>query len=231
MIERAVRSYPTPFLLLTKLQRPRPAAMEVSRPRLLESLSAGLTCPLVLVSASAGYGKTTAVNQWLSSLDQPIAWISLDERDGDLANFLGYFLAALRTVYPEAGETTRLMVKGPVLPSPSRLADALLHDLSELPGPLVLALDDYHAIHTLDVHTVMARLAQYLPAGSHLVVVTRVDPPWPLERLRSRQKIVELRSVDLRFTIAGEAAHQWRQDRDVARRDRGAALGNCVYRQ
>lgn len=201
MIERTVRSYPTPFLLLTKLQRPRPAAVEVSRPRLLESLSAGLSCPLVLVSASAGYGKTTAVNQWLNSLDLPIAWISLDERDGDLATFLGYFLAALRTVYPEAGETTRLMAKGPVLPSPSRLADALLHDLAELPGPLILALDDYHAIRTLDVHTVMARLAQYLPAGFHLVVVTRVDPPWPLERLRSRQQIVELRSADLRFTM------------------------------
>jgi len=177
MIKRAVRSYPTPFLLPSKLQRPRPAAVEVPRPRVLDRLAPALRYPLVLVSAPAGYGKTTAVNQWLDSLDLPVAWISLDERDGDLATFVGYVLVAVRSVYADAGETTRLLVKGAVLPSPNRLADTLLQDLAALPGPLVLALDDYHTIRSLDVHTVMSRVVQYLPADFHLVVMTRVDPP------------------------------------------------------
>ena len=207
MIKRAVRSLPTPFLLSTKLQRPQPAAAEAPRPRVLERLAPGLRGSLVLVSAPAGYGKTTAVNHWLDTLDLPIAWVSLDERDGDLATFVGYLLAAVRSVYPDAGETTRLLVKGAVLPSPNRLADTLLQDLAALPDPLMLALDDYHTIRSLDVHTVMSRVVQYLPADFHLVVRTRVDPPWPLERLRSRQQVVELNSRDLRFTL--DEANQW----------------------
>lgn len=102
MIKRAVRSLPTPFLLSTKLQRPQPAAAEAPRPRVLERLAPGLRGSLVLVSAPAGYGKTTAVNHWLDTLDLPIAWVSLDERDGDLATFVGYLLAAVRAMHARA---------------------------------------------------------------------------------------------------------------------------------
>ena len=188
------------LLLTTKLHRPHPSAPLVPRPRLLEALTAGLSQRLTLISAPAGYGKTTAVNQWLDSVDCPYAWISLDEHDADLATFLTYFLAAVRSVYPDAARMSELMLRAPTLPSPDRLVDSVLHDLVALSGPLILVLDDYHMIQTIDVHVAMARLVQHLPAHVHLVLTTRADPPLPLERLRGRQQLTELRSADLCFT-------------------------------
>ena len=99
-------------LLATKLHRPRPSAPLVPRPRLLEELNAGLRHRLTLISAPAGYGKTTAVNQWLDETNLPSAWISLDEHDSDLATFLTYFLAAVRSVYPDAGRSQRAAAPG-----------------------------------------------------------------------------------------------------------------------
>ena len=188
------------LLLTTKLHRPHPPALLVPRPRLLEAFTAGFGQRLTLISAPAGYGKTTAVNQWLDSVDCPCAWISLDEHDTDLATFLTYILAAVRSVYPDTERTSELLLRAPTLPSPDRLVDSVLHDLVALPGPLILVLDDYHMIQTIDVHAAMARLVQHMPAHVHLVLTTRADPPLPLERLRGRQQLVEIRSTDLRFT-------------------------------
>ena len=170
------------------------------RPRLLEALTAGLNQRLILVSAPAGYGKTTMVNQWLDSVDCPCAWISLDEHDGDPATFLSYFLAAVRSVYPEAGRASGPLLRAPTLPAPGRLADSLLHDLIALPGKLILVLDDYHTLQTQDIHAVMARVMKHMPAHIHLVLTTPADPPLPLERLRGRQQLTEIRSADLSFT-------------------------------
>ena len=211
------------LLLATKLHRPRASAALVPRPRLLEELKAGLSQRLTLISAPAGYGKTTVVNQWLDSIDHPTAWISLDEHDGDLAVFLSYFVAAVRSIYPDAGRSTETLLKAPTLPSPGRLADSLLHDLVALPGPLILVLDDYHMIQTVDVQVAMARLVQHMPAHVHLVLTTRADPPLPLERLRGRQQLVELRSADLRFTPE-EASRLLRQMLGPAAADETAAL-------
>lgn len=145
-----------------------------------------------------------------SSVDQPSAWISLDEHDGDLAVFLSYFAAAVRSVYPDVGRSTETLLRAPNVPSPSRLADSLLHDLIALPGPLILVLDDYHTIQTLDVDAVMNRLVQHMPAHVHLVLATRADPPLHLERLRGRQQFTELRGADLSFTTeeAGQLLRQ-----------------------
>lgn len=197
-------------LLATKLHRPHTSAPLVPRPRLLEQLTAGLNRRLTLISAPAGYGKTTVVNQWLDTLDLPWAWLSLDEQDGDLAVFLSYLLAALRTVYLDAGHALSLALRLPTLPAPARLADVLLADLDALSGPLLLALDDYHLIQSLEVHGAMARLVQYLPTHVHLVLTVRSDPPLSLERLRGRQQLNELRGADLRFTPgeAGRLVHQ-----------------------
>lgn len=192
-------------LLTIKLHRPRLTAPLVERPRLLVRLTAGLEQGLLLVSAPAGYGKSTVVNQWLDTVDLPWAWISLDEHDSDLATFLSYGLAALRSVYPEAGRAVETLLRAPALPAPPVLADALLSDLAALPGPLLLVLDDYHAIQSLDVHAVVRRVVQHLPAHVHLVLTTRADPPLPLERLRGQRQLCELRGADLRFT-AEEAA-------------------------
>ena len=122
------------LLLTTKLHRPRPSAPLVPRPRLLEDLTAGLSQRLTLISAPAGYGKTTLVSQWLDSVNCPCAWISLDEHDTDLAAFLSHLLAAVRSVYPDAGRATELLLTAPTLSAPGRLADSLLHDLIALPG-------------------------------------------------------------------------------------------------
>ncbi|MCS6846030.1 MAG: LuxR C-terminal-related transcriptional regulator [Caldilineales bacterium] len=198
-------------MLATKLSRPRLAAPLVLRPRLLARLTTGLDQGLLLISAPAGYGKNTVVNQWLDTVPLPWAWISLDEHDSHLATFLAYVLAALRSVYPKAAPTLEALLRAPALPAPPVLADALLSDLAALPGPLLLALDDYHAIQSLDVHAVMQRVVQHRPAHVRLALTTRADPPLALERLRGRRQLCELRSADLRFT-AEEAAELLRQE-------------------
>jgi LuxR family maltose regulon positive regulatory protein len=198
-IDQAINPWALP-LLATKLHRPRPSALLAPRPRLIEELTVGLSRKLTLISASAGYGKTTVVSQWLDTVSRPSAWVSLDEHDSDLATFIGYLLGAVRSVYPDASRTSEFLLRAPNLPAPDRLADSLLHDLLTLPGPLILVLDDYHSIHSLDVHTMMTRLLQHLPSHVHLVLTTRADPPLPMERLHGRRQIAEIRSTDLRFT-------------------------------
>jgi len=210
-------------LLATKLHRPRLAAPLVPRPRLLAQLTAGLDQGLLLVSAPAGYGKSTVVNQWLDTVDLSWAWISLDEHDGHVATFLGYLLAALRSVYPDAGLAVETLLQAPALPAPSVLADALLSDLAALPGPWLLVLDDYHAIQSLDVHALMKRVVQHRPAHVYLALTTRADPPLALERLRGQRQLCELRGADLRFT-AEEAAQLLRQELGATLDDETAAL-------
>ncbi len=210
-------------LLATKLHRPRLAARLVARPRLLAQLTAGLDQGLLVVSAPAGYGKSTVVNQWLDTVDLPWAWVSLDEHDGHVATFLSYVLAALRSVYPDAGYAVETLLRAPTLPAPPVLADALLSDLAALPGPWLLVLDDYHAIQSLDVHAVMQRVVQHRPAPIHLALTTRADPPLALGRIRGQRQLCELRAADLRFT-ADEAARLLRQELGATLDDKTAAL-------
>ena len=186
-------------VLETKLRRPTGYRYIVDRPRLLEQLTASSDRRLILVSAPPGYGKTTLISNWLGSANRSYAWLSLDEQDNDLATFLLYLVAALRTVSPEGMGAIDLLIKAPTLLAPNRLADALLHDLSALPDHLILALDDYHVIKTPEVHEVIARLVEHLPDRVHLVLITRADPPLPLDRLRGRQQLAEIRGTDLRF--------------------------------
>ncbi len=219
----AAQPGPAVPVLATKLHRPRLAAPLVQRPRLLARLTAGLDQGVLLVSAPAGYGKSTVVNQWLDTVDLPWAWISLDEHDSDLATFLGYLLAALRSVYLNAGQAVETLLRAPALPAPAVLADALLSDLAALPGPWLVVLDDYHAILSLDVHAVMRRVVQHMPAHIHLALTTRADPPLALDRRRGQRQLCELRGADLRFT-AEEAARLLRQELGTTLDDETAAL-------
>lgn len=187
-------------LLLTKLHRPGVGPGLEHRARLVKYLDDNLDKPLTLISAPAGYGKTTLASMWLQASDRASAWLSLDEQDNDLATFLRYLVAAVRTVFHDAMGAMELLLKAPTLPSPGRLADALLQDLAALPGPLILALDDYHAIRVPEIHALTARLVEHLPSHLHLVLITRADPPLPLDRLRGRQQLGEIRAQDLRFT-------------------------------
>jgi LuxR family transcriptional regulator, maltose regulon positive regulatory protein len=186
-------------VLETKLRQPSVSPLFVTRPRLQDQLTTWLDRRLILVSAPAGYGKTALICRWLESIDCAHAWLSVDGQDDDLATFLRYLVAAIRIVFEDALGAVELQLRAPTLPAPGRLADALLQDMAALPGSLILALDDYHSLKTPEVHELMARLVEHLPSHVHLVLITRADPPLPLDRLRGRQQLGEIRIEDLRF--------------------------------
>jgi LuxR family transcriptional regulator, maltose regulon positive regulatory protein len=186
-------------VLETKLHPPSVSHLLVARPRLLNQLSAWLDRRLVLISAPAGYGKTALICRWLESIDCAHAWLSVDGQDDDLAIFLRCLVAAIRIVYQDTMGAIELQLRAPTLPAPGRLADALLQDMAALPDPFILTLDDYHSLKTPEVHELMARLVEHLPGHVHLVLITRADPPLPLDRLRGRQQLGEIRIEDLRF--------------------------------
>ncbi len=196
-------------LLATKLHVPRMRRGLVVRPRLSERLSRGTESTLTLVSAPAGFGKTTLLTEWLAAAataGRSVAWLSLDQRDNDPALFWTYFVAALRTVEPEVGAGALALLQPPQAPIDAVLA-SLLNDLHEVTGDVVLVLDDYHAIDAGDVHDGMTFLLEHLPPQVHLVIAGRTDPTLPLPRLRARGELVEIRAADLRFTPEEAAAY------------------------
>jgi len=183
-------------LLRTKLFVPlvRPAAQRVPRPRLLERLHAGSHCKLTLISAPAGFGKTTLLREWIASDDGPkrVAWLSLDGEDNDPVLFWSYVSAALQTIIPILGEDP-LNLETPV----PDLINAIIAAEAE---PFMLILDDFHAITEPQINNDMARLLDNLPPQMHLILCGRADPPWNLARLRARGEMIELRAEELRFT-------------------------------
>ena len=201
-----------PALLLTKLNRPPLVGDRIDRPHLLELLDRGLPGPLTLVSAAAGFGKTTLVSAWIDSLGAgdrppvPAAWLSLDESDSDLEPFLRYFVAAIRTVFPAACASTLALLQAPLAPDQGLLLVALSNELERLPGRLVLVLDDYHAIHGAAVHEFVGALFRHWPQRLHLVLIARSNPPLPLAQLRARGQVNVIRTRDLRFTPEETAA-------------------------
>ena len=192
-------------LLQTKLYPPRVPDRLVHRQGLLDRLQQRREWPVTLVSAPAGYGKSTLVAQWLGSCGESCAWLSLDEYDNGLVTVLAYMIAAMQTVFSEFGPETELLLLLPQLPAPEKVADTLLMDMQQLPGPLHLVLDDYHTITDPSTHFFMMRLLQRLPQNLRLVIISRADPPLGLSRLRGRGRLREIRGSDLRFS-AEEAA-------------------------
>src|ERR687886_792379 len=204
-------------VLGTKLHVPSPRRQLVPRPRLTHRLAAdaGSMPRLVLISAPAGFGKTTVMTQWLAGearnggangrndprrAPHRAAWLSLDAEDSDLRRFLTHLVAAFRTSSPDMGdEALALMETDRGLPSEDVLA-SLVNDLDELAEPTVLVLDDYHAIEAPEVHAAVTFLLDHLPPQVTIAITTRADPPLPLSRLRGRGELLELRAADLRFT-------------------------------
>ena len=198
-------------MLATKLYIPPPRPRVVHRARLIDRLQAGLErAPgVILISAPAGFGKTTLVSEWLAGKGGvtpplPIAWLSLDKDDDDLPRFLAYFVAALQTIAPAVGEATLGALHASQPPPADVLLTALLNDLAAL-GDTVLVLDDYHVIESPPIEEALTFFVDHLPPQFRLVIATREDPPLPLARLRARGQLTELRATDLRFTSA-EAA-------------------------
>lgn len=193
---------------MTKLYMPPPRSALLPRPRLTRAVTRGLERPLLLISAPAGFGKTTLLGEWRLSAegrDFPLAWVSLDSHDSDPAVFWPYVIAALRALpgladRPDLGRITLELVQTGGRLSPAHFLAPLLNDLVGVESPFALVLDDYHAIDSPPVHEALTYLVDRLPPAARLVLLTRADPPWPLARMRANGRVAELRAVDLRFT-------------------------------
>ncbi|HEX6778590.1 MAG TPA: LuxR C-terminal-related transcriptional regulator, partial [Ktedonobacterales bacterium] len=192
-------------ILATKLYVPQPRPNVVVRPRLIERLNEGLRHKLTLISAPAGFGKTTLISEWLACGEQPVAWLSLDEGDNDPARFLTYLVAALQTIAASVGEGMLGALQSPQPPPTETILTALLNDLVNIAEHFILVIDDYHVLDAKPVDHALTFLLEHLPPQMHLVIATREDPQLPLARLRAGGQLTELRVVDLRFTPA-EAA-------------------------
>lgn len=193
-------------VLATKLHVPVPRDGIVDRARVDARLDAALTRRLTLVSAPAGFGKTTAVAHWARRRGRRLAWLSLDSGDADPVRFLAHLIAACRTLAPSAGESVLPLFQLPQPPPPQLVLAALVNDLaddcaSERPSSdLVLVFDDYHSVDSAAVDRAVAFLVDHLPAEVHLVIIGREDPALPIARLRASGQLAELRAHELRFT-------------------------------
>jgi ATP/maltotriose-dependent transcriptional regulator MalT len=188
-------------ILRTKLYRPKVPADHVHRTGLLKRLNQHLDRPLVLVSAPAGYGKSTLVSCWIDSCEQPGAWLSLDEGDDDVRQFLSYFVAALQTVFPEALNKTEALTHAPTLPSQSVLATTLINELERIDQSFFIVLDDIHCIRDKAVYELLNLMLRHPPPSMQMVLVGRRDPGLPIASLRAKGLLTELRMRELRFTV------------------------------
>ena len=208
--------------LRTKLHRPALGLSVIPRPHLIERLNDGIDGKITLVSAPAGYGKSTLVSQWLDGLAESpleatsedpcmVSWLSLEEEDNSLPRFLSSVVDAVEANCPETCETVRSILRNQSQPSVEVLTDALIESLAALPGSLVLVLDDLHFVDDAAIFFFITRLVQYGPSTFHLVLITRVDPPLPLNRWRAMGQLLEIRLHDLSFSIGETNAFFKRQ--------------------
>src|SRR5258706_2502875 len=193
-------------ILATKLYVPPPRPKAVLRPRLIERMNDSLHRKLTLISAPAGFGKTTLVCEWIPHCERPAAWLSLDEGDNDPSRFLTYLIAALQTISANIGEGLLGAMQSPQPPPIETILTFLLNDVTSIAGNFVLILDDYHVIEISLINNALSFLLDHLPPQMHLVIATREDPQLPLSRLRVRGQLSELRATDLRFTACEAAA-------------------------
>ena len=197
-------------ILATKLYIPPPRAKIVLRPGLIERLNEGLSSgrKLTLISASAGFGKTTLLSEWIAGCNQKIAWLSLDARDSDPVRFISYLIAALQTlalskvegIKAGIGEDLLAALQSPQPPQTETILTILLNEITTIADSFILVLDDYHTIDSQSVDQSIAFIIEHQPPQMHLVIATREDPSLPLARLRARSQLTELRAIDLRFT-------------------------------
>jgi LuxR family maltose regulon positive regulatory protein len=187
-------------LINTKLYIPRRRPELVPRPRLIKSLNEGIDRKLTLISAPAGFGKTTLLSEWVAEYGRPVAWVSLDENDDDLVRFLYYVFSALQTIEIDIEQSIISTLHLPQKPPVETVLAALVNAIAATPDDFVLVLDDYHVIKNQQIHDALTFLLEHAPPQMHFVIVTRADPPLPVANLRGRGQVNELRATDLRFT-------------------------------
>lgn len=193
-------------LLATKLRIPRPRPDFLRRPRLLARLDRGAAREVLLVSAPAGFGKTSLVADWARNAERPVGWVSLDPDDNDPARFWRCVAAAIARVRPGLEETVAPLLRESEQLAPEAIATAIVNELATDAADVVLVLDDYHVVEHHDVHRSLAFLLERMPLGMCVVIAGRGDPPIPLARLRARVQLAELRASDLRFSPEEAAA-------------------------
>ncbi|HEY3310399.1 MAG TPA: LuxR C-terminal-related transcriptional regulator [Anaerolineales bacterium] len=191
-------------LLATKFYIPRPRENGVARPRLTEKILRGIGQPgsIVLVSGPAGFGKTTVLSEFVAQYARPVAWLSLDEGDNDAIRFWTYLINACQRVENGLGSSALELFSLPQMPPVEAILPVLINELAGLGSELVLVLDDLHALQNEEIQHSLAYLIDHLPEKIHLVAGTRIDPAWPLARLRARNQLIEIRAADLRFNSA-----------------------------
>ena len=192
-------------VLSTKLYKPPKNAGLVRRLGLIQRLDEGYKGGkrLTLVSAPAGFGKTTIISEWIAAADPgiPFGWVSLDDGDNDPVRFLIYLVTAIQKVNREIGRSILTSLQSLQVPILTELVEALINEISAESQPFLIVLDDYHLIKKIEVHALMQLILSRQPELLHLVIITREDPPFPVPRMRVRGQITEIRERDLRFTL------------------------------
>lgn len=187
--------------LRTKLCVPSPRSSWISRSRLVNRVEEGFSRKLTLISAPAGFGKTTLLADWAHSHEIPVAWFSVDKGDNDPLHFLTYVTLGLQTLEGNIGKAALTMLQSPQPPPTESILANIINDLARLETDYALVVDDYHSVDAKQIHDMIAFLLDHLPDQMHLIIATRSDPPFPLARLRSQNQLTELRAADLSFTI------------------------------
>jgi LuxR family maltose regulon positive regulatory protein len=193
-------------LLTTKLYIPSVHADLVLRPRLTSQLNDGLNRKLTLISAPAGFGKTTLLGEWIPASPRCVTRISLDHGDNEPARFWSYVIASLQMLQNNLGEKARMLITASQPPPLEFVLTTLVNEITVFPDVFALVLDDYHVIESQPIHQNLTFLLEHLPRNVHVIITSRADPPLPLSRLRARREMTELRAHDLRFTLAESAA-------------------------
>jgi len=188
------------ILLATKLRVPRSRPDILVRPRLLDRVEEAAARELLLVSAPAGFGKSTLLAEWARATNRPVGWVSLDSDDNDQVRLWRYLLAAVEQVHPGLQERVLPLLDTPDQPTPEAVVTAIVNELTASPSEFAVVLDDYHVIESPPLQTSIAFLLERLPPGMHVVIAGGSDPPLPLGRMRGRGQLAEVRAEDLRFT-------------------------------
>lgn len=188
-------------MLLTKLHIPTPGKNLVHRSSLFNKLNSGLNRKLILVSAPAGFGKTSVVSDWINQNSISTAWYSIDHNDNELVDFLSYIITAIQGIQKDFGQRALDLLHSPNQTSPESIVNLLINDTLNIEKNFCLVLDDFHLINSIEIFNTIAYLVEYLPKNEHLVIITRSDPVLPLARIRSQNQLVEIRSSDLSFSV------------------------------
>ncbi|MDY7035475.1 MAG: helix-turn-helix transcriptional regulator, partial [Thermodesulfobacteriota bacterium] len=186
-------------VLKTRLYIPPICPHLVSRPRLTKKLNEGIGLKLTLISAPAGFGKTTLLSDWVHINEIPVAWLSLHKSDNDPVHFLTYVITTLQSIETTIGKAALTLLKSPQLPPVEYLLTSLINDITSVKEDFALVLDDYQQVDVKPIHSIITFLLDHMPQQMHLIIATRSDPPLPLSRLRSQNQMIELRAADIFF--------------------------------